>query len=195
MLSTMEKRKEMMSVRWNSHNTEKVIKTPPMADSITEGELTRLEKKVGDQVNENDVVAVIETDKVDIEVPTPVNGTIMEFYVKPGDTVKVGSDLFKIRIGEVVPRESKASAPEPTAVEPKMKAKPEKEADGTKLPSAEKVTPTTTESLMNQQREVPSSSTGERRVKMSRISLRIADRLKESQNTAASLTTFNEIDM
>ncbi|KAJ2805189.1 hypothetical protein H4R20_002194, partial [Coemansia guatemalensis] len=70
-----------------------------MADSITEGTLKAWTKQVGEQVEQDEEVASIETDKVDIPVNSPVAGVIRELLAKEEDTVTVGQDLFKIEEG------------------------------------------------------------------------------------------------
>jgi 2-oxoglutarate dehydrogenase E2 component (dihydrolipoamide succinyltransferase) len=204
--------------RNSSGNGERIVKTPHMADSITEGELARFEKKIGESVKENEVVAIIETDKVDIEVSSPVNGTIAGFFVNPGDVVKVGSDLFKVRLGEAQPtvplQTPTTSKPSEELKKPGMggeKVGPKDVSKPAKIEQESPIEPSRkpsdeTEPLVSEKRPTDTltethkpaealSSLGERRVKMSRMRLRIAERLKESQNTAASLTTFNEVDM
>ncbi|KAL6927581.1 2-oxoglutarate dehydrogenase complex E2 component [Hanseniaspora valbyensis] len=169
------------------------VKVPPMAESITEGTLKEFSKKVGDYVKQDELLATIETDKIDVEVNSPVNGTIKKFLFKPEDTVTVDAEIAIISEGGETPSssssEAAASAPaqasEPAATAtpaptPKKEAAPKKQA-----PEPVAAAP------------VPSGnfSRNERCVKMNRMRLRIAERLKESQNTAASLTTFNEVDM
>lgn len=177
------------------------VKVPEMAESISEGTLSAFNKEVGDFVNQDETIATIETDKIDVEVNAPVSGTITEFLVSVEDTVEVGQEIIKIEEGdapaggakkEEAPKkeESKEGAPKKEELkkeEPK-KEEPKKEA--------KKEEPKKQDSKANDQ---PASfnafSRTEERVKMNRMRLRIAERLKESQNTAASLTTFNEVDM
>jgi 2-oxoglutarate dehydrogenase E2 component (dihydrolipoamide succinyltransferase) len=155
--------------------------------------------------------------QIDVAVNAPEAGKILEFLANEEDTVTVGQDLLKIEPGsapaggeqkppETAKDESKApadpqqepgskqAAPEETRAEPappkKDESKPapqQKAHESTKTPSKQKTEPTTTSKAFGNREE--------RRVKMNRMRLRIAERLKESQNTAASLTTFNEIDM
>jgi 2-oxoglutarate dehydrogenase E2 component (dihydrolipoamide succinyltransferase) len=176
------------------------VKVPEMAESITEGTLTEFAKKVGDYVAQDELVATIETDKIDVEVNAPVGGTITELLVSPDDTVEVGQEIFKIEEGaapeggaapakeESAPakEESKPAEASKPKEEPKKEAAPKKEAPAPKKeePKKEESSPSFTNFSRN-----------EERVKMNRMRLRIAERLKESQNTAASLTTFNEVDM
>ncbi|KAJ2137817.1 hypothetical protein GGH17_001395, partial [Coemansia sp. RSA 788] len=74
----------------------KTIKVPHMADSITEGTLKSWTKQVGEHVEQDEEVASIETDKVDIPVNSPVAGVLRELLANEEDTVVVGQDLFKI---------------------------------------------------------------------------------------------------
>ncbi|KAJ3012312.1 UNVERIFIED_CONTAM: 2-oxoglutarate dehydrogenase complex E2 component, partial [Siphonaria sp. JEL0065] len=168
---------------------EKIVKTPPMADSITEGTLTKWHKVVGEYVARDEPIATIETDKVDVTVNSAEAGIVLEYFAKEGETVAVGSNLFKVNTngvpGSSTPKASAApaqaiAAPAAAAPAPKAAAPAAKPAAAA-APVAE--VPTTTGARV------------ERRVKMNRMRKTIASRLKDSQNTAASLTTFNEIDM
>lgn len=81
--------------------------------------LRRFTAKVGDQVRADENVMEIETDKTTVGVPTPVAGVIQEIYVQPGDTVKSGQQLFKIRAGAVSGQPpAQAAAPAPSAPAP-----------------------------------------------------------------------------
>lgn len=70
----------------------------------------RIEKKVGDHVAADEVVMEIETDKTSVPVPSPGNGIIEEIFVKDGDTVKAGQQLFKINITGEAPAAKPAAA-------------------------------------------------------------------------------------
>uniref|UniRef100_A0A8D3BXZ1 Dihydrolipoyllysine-residue succinyltransferase component of 2-oxoglutarate dehydrogenase complex, mitochondrial n=1 Tax=Scophthalmus maximus TaxID=52904 RepID=A0A8D3BXZ1_SCOMX len=151
------------------------VKTPAFAESVTEGDV-RWEKAVGDTVAEDEVVCEIETDKTSVQVPSPVAGVIEELLVPDGGKVEGGTPLFKLRKGEAPKAEAPAAAaPPPPSAAP---APPPP-------PSAVGPIPTT----MPPVPPVPAH------VKMNRMRLRIAQRLKEAQNTCAMLTTFNEVDM
>ncbi|KAJ5633025.1 Biotin/lipoyl attachment [Penicillium lividum] len=177
---------------------DKVVQVPQMAESITEGTLKQFSKQIGDFVERDEEIATIETDKIDISVNAPEAGTIKEFLVSEEDTVTVGQDLIRLELGDAPAGGKKEAASEkpqePAAEKPKESApEPEtpKETQAPKpaAPQTPKETPkteTSKPSLGNRE---------ERRVKMNRMRLRIAERLKQSQNTAASLTTFNEVDM
>ena len=169
-----------------------IVKVPEMAESISEGTLSAWHKKVGDYVNESDEVATIETDKIDVSVNSPESGVITEVFAQPEDNVEVGKDLFKIEPGEP-PKDQPKEEPK------KEESKPEqpKEEPKQEQPKQEPKKEEPKKAADNQaQEQVPKAGARtESRVKMSRMRKRIAERLKESQNTAASLTTFNEIDM
>jgi 2-oxoglutarate dehydrogenase E2 component (dihydrolipoamide succinyltransferase) len=178
-----------------------------MAESISEGTLSTFTKQVGDYVELDEEIASIETDKIDVSVNAPEAGTIKEFLVSEGDTVTVGQEIAKIETGEGGSggkQEASAPAKEPASSEPEPKKEdtppppPPKKEDKPAPPKEEKKAPPPKDEKVP---EAPKPATGgpgsraENRVKMNRMRLRIAERLKQSQNTAASLTTFNEVDM
>jgi len=180
------------------------VKVPQMAESITEGTLKSWLKQVGDSVSADEEIATIETDKIDVSVNAPTSGKIVELLAQEEDTVTVGQDLFRIEPGEA---EASESAPPPPAEESKPKKaekteeqpaeKPAEKAPPKPVPEPKKQEPKK-ESSKPAAAAAPTAALGSRnetRVKMNRMRLRIAERLKESQNAAASLTTFNEIDM
>ncbi|PYH41153.1 putative dihydrolipoamide succinyltransferase [Aspergillus saccharolyticus JOP 1030-1] len=188
-----------------------IVKVPQMAESITEGTLKQFSKQVGDYVERDEEIATIETDKIDVSVNAPESGTIKEFLVSEEDTVTVGQDLVKLELGgapEAKKEEEASQKPaEPASTEKPTASEPEqpKTSEAPKAPTPEKPTSKETEAKKSQP-AAPKSQTSEdnkssiggreeRRVKMNRMRLRIAERLKQSQNTAASLTTFNEVDM
>ncbi|EGW33946.1 2-oxoglutarate dehydrogenase complex E2 component, partial [Spathaspora passalidarum NRRL Y-27907] len=184
------------------------VKVPDMAESITEGTLTAFNKEVGEYVNQDEQIATIETDKIDVEVNAPVAGTITEFLVELESTVEVGQALATIEEGAAP--EGGAAAAAPAA--PKEEAKPAESAAPAASAAAPAATPAAAPAAPKKEAPAPKKeepkaaeaksgatftnfSRNEERVKMNRMRLRIAERLKESQNTAASLTTFNEVDM
>ncbi|KAF2760676.1 dihydrolipoyllysine-residue succinyltransferase component of 2-oxoglutarate dehydrogenase-like protein complex [Pseudovirgaria hyperparasitica] len=208
---------------------EKIVKVPQMAESITEGTLKQFSKQVGDYVEQDEEIATIETDKIDVSVNAPESGTIKEFLVNEEDTVTVGQDIVKMEPGGDPPsggREEAGQSPkesasrdQETASQPKGEQEQQKTEDispkssGEKMPEPSKQEKVSQSSQLNNQeppkkQQASSSkeyetrksdsafgSREERRVKMNRMRLRISERLKQSQNTAASLTTFNEVDM
>ncbi|KAK0238070.1 dihydrolipoamide succinyltransferase [Armillaria nabsnona] len=178
------------------------IKVPQMAESITEGTLKSWTKQVGDTVEADEEVATIETDKIDVSVNAPQSGKIVELLAAEEDTVTVGQDLFVLEPGETggaaAPPPPKEDTPKaPTEPKEQQAAKPAAPPAPEKKPSEPKHEP---KKELKKEPEPPkpaptAGSRNETRVKMNRMRLRIAERLKESQNAAASLTTFNEIDM
>ncbi|KAI9830270.1 MAG: hypothetical protein M1819_005797 [Sarea resinae] len=200
--------------------TDRVVKVPEMAESISEGTLKQWSKQIGDYVEQDEEIATIETDKIDVAVNAPEAGTIKEFLANEEDTVTVGQDLVKLELGgapeggkaEEGKQEPKAPAPEeqPTSSQPESKSKQESTPPPpTEKPEAQQSKPEPSKKEpaapkpSDTKKSEPKPSTNppaygnreERRVKMNRMRLRIAERLKQSQNTAASLTTFNEVDM
>lgn len=181
------------------------VNVPEMAESITEGTLASFSKEVGDYVNQDELIATIETDKIDVEVNAPVSGTITELLVAPEDTVEVGQEIIKIEEG-AAPEGGAKEAPKEAPKEEAPKEEPKKEESAPKKEEPKKEAPAPKKEAPKSEpkKETPKSesspsftsfSRNEERVKMNRMRLRIAERLKESQNTAASLTTFNEVDM
>jgi 2-oxoglutarate dehydrogenase E1 component len=73
---------------------------PQMGDSVTEGTILEWHKKEGDNVSADETLVEISTDKVDAEVPVPVNGTIVKTYGAEGDTIEVGALLAEISTAE-----------------------------------------------------------------------------------------------
>uniref|UniRef100_A0A8B9JWA4 Dihydrolipoyllysine-residue succinyltransferase component of 2-oxoglutarate dehydrogenase complex, mitochondrial n=1 Tax=Astyanax mexicanus TaxID=7994 RepID=A0A8B9JWA4_ASTMX len=163
-----------------AHRNEVItVKTPAFAESVTEGDV-RWEKAVGDTVTEDEVVCEIETDKTSVQVPSPAAGVIEELLVPDGGKVEGGTPLFKLKKGAVG---AAKATPAPAAEAPAAAAPPPPPP----TPAAAGPIPTT----MPPVPPVPAQPI----VKMNRMRLRIAQRLKEAQNTCAMLTTFNEVDM
>ncbi|ESO85419.1 hypothetical protein LOTGIDRAFT_154916 [Lottia gigantea] len=198
-----------------------VVNCPAFAESITEGDI-RFEKVVGDFVNEDELVGEIETDKTNVALNAPCAGVIEELLVSDGDTVSPGTPLVKIKPGKAgdgaakseskpTAEESKPAAEAPPKEQPKEEPKQEAKADtSTKSdgpiptspppvppmptgPTSSK--PTSSVSVKSAPSESVSDGRGEKRVKMTRMRQRIAERLKAAQLSCAMLTTFNEIDM
>ncbi|OQR90254.1 hypothetical protein ACHHYP_05680 [Achlya hypogyna] len=75
---------------------EHIVKVPSMGDSISEGTVVDLRKQIGEHVNVDEVVMVLETDKVSVDVMSPVAGTLVKQFVELDQDVEVGRDLFVI---------------------------------------------------------------------------------------------------
>ena len=79
------------------------ISVPQMGDSITEGNLVEYMKNVGDPVNVDDVLVIIETDKVNVDVRSEVSGTVVKYHCEEYEDVEVGAPLVDIELGEGAP--------------------------------------------------------------------------------------------
>ncbi|KAG7509045.1 dihydrolipoyllysine-residue succinyltransferase component of 2-oxoglutarate dehydrogenase complex, mitochondrial-like [Solea senegalensis] len=185
------------------HRDEVVtVKTPAFAESVTEGDV-RWEKAVGDSVAEDELVCEIETDKTSVQVPSPVAGVIEELLVPDGGKVEGGTPLFKLRKGAAAAAKAAPStAPEEQAAAAPPPPPPSPASTTTPMPAAPpQAVPTKPVSAVKPMTAPPAPASpaaggrGENRVKMNRMRLRIAQRLKEAQDTCAMLTTFNEVDM
>src|SRR5262245_19970273 len=147
---------------------------PSVGESITEVEIGDWLKQEGEPVDQDEPVVVIETEKVSVELPAPMNGTITTQLKHKGDKASVG-DV----IGYLEPNGRPKSAPAQTArPEPQRAETPKPEQPRPDVPP----------------RPV-ASAREEQIVPMTPIRRRIAERLVEAQKSAALLTTFNEIDM
>uniref|UniRef100_A0A8C5KWU7 Dihydrolipoyllysine-residue succinyltransferase component of 2-oxoglutarate dehydrogenase complex, mitochondrial n=1 Tax=Jaculus jaculus TaxID=51337 RepID=A0A8C5KWU7_JACJA len=180
------------------------VQTPAFAESVTEGDV-RWEKAVGDTVAEDEVVCEIETDKTSVQVPSPAHGVIEALLVPDGGKVEGGTPLFTLRKTGAAPAKAKpAEAPKP---EPAAPAGPPPPA--APIPTQMPLVPSPSQppsskpvSAIKPTAAPPVAEPGlakglrtEHREKMNRMRQRIAQRLKEAQNTCAMLTTFNEVDM
>ena len=162
------------------------IEVPQMGDSITEGSVAALLKSPGDSVEMDEVIAQIETDKVTIDVRAPSAGTLNAYKVKEGDAVTVGQALATFTPGDGA---SITSAPAQAT------AAPAAAAPAVRTPAAPKPAPAAASPSPSPTLPAMLGERKETRVKMTRLRLRVAERLKSAQNTYAMLTTFNEIDM
>jgi 2-oxoglutarate dehydrogenase E2 component (dihydrolipoamide succinyltransferase) len=212
------------------------VKVPALGESITEATLGAWLKKPGDSVAADEPVASLETDKVSVDVPSPVAGVFGEALVAEGETVNVGAVIATIGEGggAAAAPAAKATPPAPAAqpatsgasheitdaqaqalrLSPSVRrAVQESGVDPTSLAGTGKDGRITKEDVAKA-KSPPASppapaptipapvnisgaaiERGEERVKMTRLRQTIATRLKEAQNTAALLTTFNDVDM
>jgi 2-oxoglutarate dehydrogenase E2 component (dihydrolipoamide succinyltransferase) len=195
------------------------IKVPPLGESVTEATIAKWFKQKGDSVKKNDILVELETDKVALEVSAETDGILAEVKVKEGETVAVGAVLGSITEGAVsketqVKEEKKPATNEkPIAASVSETSKKEDLSPAVRKMVVENNVDTSSiagtgkdgriikgdviASLNTESTSISASNRGirEQRVKMTRLRKRIAERLKESQNTAAMLTTFNEVDM
>jgi 2-oxoglutarate dehydrogenase E2 component (dihydrolipoamide succinyltransferase) len=197
------------------------IKTPVMGESVAEGTIGSWAKKVGDVVRKDEVLVEIETDKVAVEVSAPADGVLSEIVAADGATVTPGQVIGTIAAGATaaapVPATPAAAAPAPAASPAAQTLSPAVQRTATQTGVDTSTVAATgpkgnilkgdilaAAASLTAQAPAPAAAapTGprpdqprEERVKMTRLRQTIARRLKESQNTAAQLTTFNEADM
>jgi 2-oxoglutarate dehydrogenase E2 component (dihydrolipoamide succinyltransferase) len=235
---------------------EKIL-VPVLGESIAEATITKWLKNKGDNINADEPLVELETDKVNLEVPSPINGTLTEINFKDGDTVEVGAVLGEISSGsgdqkqenvknnEKVEKKTsdnvinfgKEEKQEPKIFEDEKKEEPlvltkeeplvlTKEVPRKQKTVSKKVLSPAVRKIVEENKIDISSIKGtgksgqilkgdlinlmgstpqpserklkygqEERIKMSRLRQTIAKRLKEAQENAAMLTTFNEVDM
>ena len=194
----------------------KDLLVPTLGESVTEATVSKWLKEVGDSVKADEPVVELETDKVSVSVPSPETGILSEIKIQAGTTVNVGTVLGSIGAGSAgaIKKETvKVSQPvKPKIVEAPI-SKKEILSPAVKRIVEEKRIDISTISGSGRDGRIlkgdllesmglPSSPSSarltkgdEERVKMTRLRLTIAKRLKEAQDNAAMLTTFNEIDM
>lgn len=198
---------------------------PTLGESITEATVSKWLKKVGDSFDADEPLVEIETDKITVEVPAPSAGSITEIKVEEGVDVNIGGVLALLGDQKASNTSStpKDVSKKEVITEEKKEEKPNKEVETSpegnnkKLSpsvqkmiaendlSADKIPSSRTDGrltkgdvfnfMSNPSAKTSSSKEREEVVRMSKIRKTIATRLKESQNTAAILTTFNEVDM
>ena len=237
--------------------SEKIV-VPALGESVTEATVSRWLKNVGEKVNSDEPIVELETDKVNVEVPSPSNGVLENISVNEGDTVEVGTLLGSVGVSAIKTSEKKEKKYKPPLkkeedevprifeeenekkqkkekpVQEKLILKESKEElplvldeevktedypnEKIASPSARKIANEKNINLKNIKgtgkngvilkedllslmgsRPAPNKRKAthgpEERIKMTRLRMTIAKRLKEAQNNAAMLTTFNEVDM
>lgn len=204
------------------------VRVPTLGESVTEATVATWFKAPGEAVAVDEMLCELETDKVTVEVPSPVAGKILEHVAKEGDTVGVDALLATVEEGAGADTGSAAEASPPTEAAPAAAAAQPSGSSGADVedaPSAKKamaeagLTPDQVSGTGRDGRimkedvaravstpapaaapapgvAAPATDAArEERVRMSRLRQTIARRLKEAQDTAAMLTTFNEVDM
>lgn len=179
------------------------IKVPALGESVVEATVGKWLKKPGEIVAADTVLVELETDKVTLEVYAPHDGSISQLNVQSGVTVKVGSVLATFAKGKYVKPEV-----ETIKQEPQKSAAPEVKPIKQTEPTASKPAANYSHGQSNVHEFIASADfqnfnfanskpteRSEMRAPMSRLRQRISERLKQAQNTAAMLTTFNEVDM
>jgi len=165
------------------------ITVPELGESIIEGTLTTWLVKEGSSFQAGDNLAEIETEKITIEIPAQSAGTISKILISEGSSVKVGEVIAQFSEGGDVTTPSQLKSDKEKAPVPSSKE--------LEVPKVEKSLDNKTKSLepVISNFDEPSNSESEKSVPMSKLRQTIARRLKDAQNTAAILTTFNEVDM
>jgi len=217
----------------------KEVKVPVLPESVEDAVISAWHKKPGDSVNRDENLVDLETDKVVLEVPAPIEGVLKEIKAAEGETVTSGQVLAVLE--EAGKKGEKDEAEPETQEAPAGDAEKEKENEGSKdakeeidkEPEEAEQEPEEKDNQKDKARsslspsarrlaeeervdpdKIPGSGRGgrvtksdvlqflkgagsrtEERVKMTRLRSRIAERLKEAQNTAAILTSFNEVDL
>ena len=193
------------------------VTVPSMGESVAEGTISSFLKQVGDAVAKDETIAEIETDKVALEVPATADGVIAEWLVAEGDGVTPGAVIARISAGAgapaaaATPAPAQASAPAATGERPvapsvrRISAEagvnpadiPGTGRDGraTKADALAYVNAPKTAAAPAEAKAPRDLGPREERVRMTRLRQTIARRLKEAQDTAAMLTTFNDVDM
>lgn len=191
------------------------IKVPPLGESISEATIASWSKKEGDYVEADELLAELETDKVTLEVNAPAAGVLEKITAKEGDTVEVGAVIGVIKAGQgkTAQDSKKEPAKETSAPAASAPASTNTSSAGVMSPAAAKIAKEQGVSVVSGSGKDGRITKGdvlhaaahggvaapqgprEERVRMTKLRQKIAERLKHSQETAAILTTFNEIDM
>ena len=200
------------------------IKVPALPESVADATIATWHKKVGDVVKRDENIVDLETDKVVLEVPAPADGVLTEILFQSGATVKSGELLAKIdtsaqaaktapAVAEAAPAASKKSEPtadaatspgvrrlmaandlSPTAIQGSGKDGRVTKDDVTGYISSQR-DKSSKAGAQSAPLQISAGSREERRVPMSRLRAKVAERLLEAQHSAAMLTTFNEVNL
>lgn len=207
------------------------IRVPTLGESVTEATIGKWFKQPGDSVAMDEPLVELETDKVTVEVPSPVAGKLSEIVAKEGDTVEVNALLASVEEGAAGAAPSAPKPAAPASAAPAPAAAPAASASSSTMqpaPSAAKLmaennvstdqvdgsgkrgqilkgdvldalskgtSASTPAPTAPRAASAPQDAAREERVRMTKLRQTIARRLKDAQNTAAMLTTFNEVDM
>ena len=198
------------------------IKAPTFPESVQEGSLATWHKQVGETVKRDELLVDIETDKVVLEVVAPAAGVLAEIFKAEGDIVLSNEIIARIEEGAEAAAPSAAAAAEAVAEAPEetasgglinpaaRKLAEERNIDAAQIVGTGKGGRITKEDVVNYKAPAAAPVVAapaavaellevgdrvERRVPMTRMRSRIAERLLEVTQTTASLTTFNEVDM
>jgi len=201
------------------------VMVPSLGESVSEATVSTWFKKPGDVVKQDEMLCELETDKVSVEVPSPVSGVLAEILAPEGSTVAASARLAIVTegaAGAVVAEAPKAAAPAaasaPVAAKDVENAPAAKKAmeeagltaaqvqgtgrdgrimkeDVARAATAAPLAAAPAQAAIPRAPVPADDAAREERVKMTRLRATIARRLKDAQNTAAMLTTYNEVDM
>lgn len=194
------------------------VKVPMLPESISDATISEWHKKAGDSVSRDENIMDLETDKVMLEVPSPVDGILKEIRKKKGDVVHANEVVAIIDEGGAPakseapkestkteqPKKEEAQKSETKKTEPAKAASAgpaarrvaaEHEVDMSKVEGTGKGGRITKENVITAVTTGGTAARPEKRVPMTRIRQRIAERLLEVSQTTAMLTTFNEVDL
>ncbi len=198
------------------------VKVPVLPESVSDATIASWHKKAGDAVSRDENLVDLETDKVVLEVPAPVDGVLKEIKFQTGDTVNSEQVIALIEEGAAAAApapEAESKSPAPAPAEPKAEAPKaargtedlspagrrvavEEGIDASKLAGTGRGGRVTKEDLLTQGRHGTAAAAlaapgarPEERVPMTRIRKRIAERLMQSKNSIAMLTSFNEVNL
>lgn len=200
------------------------VKVPMLPESVADATIASWHKKVGEKIHRDENLVDLETDKVVLEVPSPVDGVVKEILFKQGDTVTAQQVLARIEEGlvaDATPKGSDKKNEEPSDTDKPASSGPavrrllsEYALTGENIQGSGKDGRLTKEDVVSfiasqreksDAKESPASGTKEkhvfaglreeRRVPMTRLRAKIAERLVEAQHNAAMLTTFNEVNL
>ena len=189
------------------------IRVPTLGESVTEATVGKWFRKPGDTVVSGETLCELETDKVTLEVPAPASGTLVEIAAAEGTTVAPAALLGMLAEGAAAPaaKAETPAAPAPAAAPAAMPPAPAAQrlmaetgvavAEGSGK-RGQVLKTDVIEALAKpaapaapRAPAAPDDAAREERVRMTKLRQTIARRLKDAQNTAAMLTTFNEVDM
>lgn len=192
----------------------KEIIVPQLGESVSEATIATWHKSAGEAVVTDELLVELETDKVTLEVNAPASGKLAEIKVGEGETVEVGSLIGLIEEGAEADATSKnndgddeqASIADAASVNQHLSPAPRKIAADNNIDTSNisgsgkggRITKGDVLNVVNNATSTVVKTATEKpveRVRMSKLRQKIAERLKESQNTAAILSTFNEVDM
>ena len=187
------------------------IKVPVLPESVADATVAVWHKQPGDSIQRDENLVDLETDKVVLEVPSPVDGVVTKIVRDSGETVTSGELLGVIEEGAVaavaepaeetqpavVAEEKAATAPDTAKLSPAARRVAEEaNADVSQVSGTGRGGRITKGDVINYVRDgAPAGPRPEERVKMTRLRSRVAERMKQAQNTAAILTSFNEVDL